>query len=103
MKIPMVLTSHDKLGNAGRKNSFRLEEFAAPTTRSKTPAPRSCLPRRRAANRLRIRKEISLTFRPTLRVGSQPMLAQKAETRENGSPRHRFLPRAGQRIRPRSN
>jgi putative intracellular protease/amidase len=30
MKIMMVLTSHDKLGNTGRKTGFWLEEFAAP-------------------------------------------------------------------------
>jgi putative intracellular protease/amidase len=30
MKILMVLTSHDQLGNAGRKTGFWLEEFAAP-------------------------------------------------------------------------
>src|SRR3569623_3325089 len=30
MKILMVMTSHDKLGNTGRKTGFWLEEFAAP-------------------------------------------------------------------------
>jgi putative intracellular protease/amidase len=30
MKILMVLTSHDKLGNTGRPTGFWLEEFAAP-------------------------------------------------------------------------
>ena len=30
MKILMVLTSHDKLGNTGRKTGFWLEELAAP-------------------------------------------------------------------------
>ncbi|MCF3934073.1 type 1 glutamine amidotransferase domain-containing protein [Acuticoccus sp. M5D2P5] len=30
MKILMVLTSHDTLGNTGRKTGFWLEEFAAP-------------------------------------------------------------------------
>ena len=30
MKILMVLTSHDVLGNTGRKTGFWLEEFAAP-------------------------------------------------------------------------
>ena len=30
MKILMVLTSHDMLGNTGRKTGFWLEEFAAP-------------------------------------------------------------------------
>jgi putative intracellular protease/amidase len=30
MKLLMVLTSHDQLGNTGRKTGFWLEEFAAP-------------------------------------------------------------------------
>lgn len=30
MKILMVLTSHDKLGNTGKKTGFWLEEFASP-------------------------------------------------------------------------
>jgi putative intracellular protease/amidase len=30
MKILMVLTSHDTLGNTGLKTGFWLEEFAAP-------------------------------------------------------------------------
>jgi putative intracellular protease/amidase len=30
MKIVMVLTSHDQLGNTGRPTGFWLEEFAAP-------------------------------------------------------------------------
>jgi putative intracellular protease/amidase len=30
MKIVMVLTSHDQLGNTGRRTGFWLEEFAAP-------------------------------------------------------------------------
>ena len=30
MKIAVVLTSHDQLGNTGRKTGFWLEEFAAP-------------------------------------------------------------------------
>jgi putative intracellular protease/amidase len=30
MKILMVITSHDQLGNTGRKTGFWLDEFAAP-------------------------------------------------------------------------
>ena len=30
MRILMVTTSHDQLGNTGRKTGFSLEEFAAP-------------------------------------------------------------------------
>ena len=35
MKVLMVLTSHDKLGDTGRKTGFWLEEFAAPYYRFK--------------------------------------------------------------------
>src|ERR1700729_2556698 len=35
MKILMILTSHDQLGNTGRKTGFWLEEFAAPYYRFK--------------------------------------------------------------------
>ncbi|TYT22559.1 type 1 glutamine amidotransferase domain-containing protein [Luteimonas viscosa] len=35
MKVLMVLTSHDTLGNTGRKTGFWLEEFAAPYYRFK--------------------------------------------------------------------
>jgi hypothetical protein len=30
MKVLMVITSHDELGNTGRKTGFWLEEVAAP-------------------------------------------------------------------------
>ena len=30
MKVLMILTSHDQLGNTGRKTGFWLEELAAP-------------------------------------------------------------------------
>ena len=43
MKILMVITSHDKLGDTGRKTGFWLEELAAPFMFSKMLAPRSCL------------------------------------------------------------
>src|SRR5215470_6215499 len=36
MKVLMVLTSHDKLGNTGRKTGFWLEELAAPYYAFKT-------------------------------------------------------------------
>jgi len=38
MKILMVLTSRDQLGNTGRKTGFWLEEFPAPTLFSGMPA-----------------------------------------------------------------
>ena len=33
MKVLMVITSHDQLGNTGRKTGFWLEELAAPYLR----------------------------------------------------------------------
>src|SRR5574343_1542422 len=36
MKVLMVLTSHDQLGNTGKKTGFWLEEFAAPYYALKT-------------------------------------------------------------------
>lgn len=46
MKVPMVLTSHDRLGDTGRKTGSWLEEFAAPTLCSGTPPidPKNDLP-----------------------------------------------------------
>ena len=49
MKILMVLTSHDKLGNTGRKTGFWLEEFAAPYFTFKDAGPTSCGNSSRAA------------------------------------------------------
>ncbi|GAE72143.1 ThiJ/PfpI family protein [Cutibacterium acnes JCM 18916] len=36
-RILMILTSHNQLGDTGRKTGFWLEEFAAPITCSVTP------------------------------------------------------------------
>ena len=42
MKVLMVLTSHDKLGDTGRKTGFWLEELAArPTMKLRTWVRRS--------------------------------------------------------------
>ena len=48
MKILMVLTSHDQLGDTGRPTGFWLEEFAAPyyvfkdgDVRSRSPHPKA--------------------------------------------------------------
>ena len=41
MKVLMVLTSHDQLGNTGRKTGFWLEEMAAPADTGCMPAPDS--------------------------------------------------------------
>jgi putative intracellular protease/amidase len=48
MKLLMILTSHDQLGNTGRKTGFWLEELASlPTTFSRSPGLRSHSPPRR--------------------------------------------------------
>jgi hypothetical protein len=36
----MVLTSHDQLGNTGKKTGFWLEEFVAPYYTFSMPVPR---------------------------------------------------------------
>ena len=51
MKVLMVITSHDQLGNTGRKTGFWLEELAAPYEFSRTLGLRSRLRPRRAADR----------------------------------------------------
>ena len=51
MKVLMVITSHDQLGNTGRKTGFWLEELAAPYYVFKTPASRSRSHHRKAAAR----------------------------------------------------
>jgi len=51
MKVLMVLTSHDQLGDTGRKTGFWLEEFAAPYYVFKDAAPMWCWHPRPAANR----------------------------------------------------
>ena len=42
MKVLIVLTSHDQLGNTGKKTGFWLEEFAAPYYVLKDAGVESC-------------------------------------------------------------
>jgi len=60
MKIVMVLTSRDVLGNTGRKTGFWLEEFAAPyfTLCSGTRAYSCPSPRQKVGNHPSIRRAI---------------------------------------------
>jgi hypothetical protein len=51
MKVLMVITSHDQLGNTGRKTGFWLEELAAPYYVFKTPASRLRSHQRKAGAR----------------------------------------------------
>jgi len=64
MKILMVLTSHDQLGNTGRKTGFWLEEFAAPYLCSGTPASILRWPLRKAASPLSIPRAIYRKIKP---------------------------------------
>ena len=74
MKVLMVLTSHDQLGNTGRKTGFWLEELAAPYYVFKDAGARSSSHRRRAVIRRSIRRATSRTSRPTSPAGSRRML-----------------------------
>ena len=65
MEILMVLTSHDQLGDTGRKTGFWLEELAAPYYAFRTPARRSRSPRPRAASRQLDPKSNERLTRPT--------------------------------------
>ena len=58
MKILIVLTSHDRLGNTGEKTGFWLEEFAAPYYVLKDAGAAITLASPRAASRRSIRKAI---------------------------------------------
>ena len=82
MRILMVLTSHDKLGNTGRKTGFWLEEFAAPYYTFKDAGAEIVLASPKGGQRLSIRRATSQTFRQTLRVGSKPMKARKRSSRQ---------------------
>jgi len=73
MKIPIVLTSHDLLGNTGKKTGFWLEEFAAPyfvfrdegvqltlaAPKGRQPLldPKSDLPRNQAPAQIRFKQD----------------------------------------------
>ena len=69
MKVLMVITSHDQLGNTGRKTGFWLEELAAHTTFSRTPASRSRSHRRKAAVRRSIPRATNPNPVPISRSG----------------------------------
>src|ERR1700722_14932369 len=65
MRILMVLTSHDQLGNTGRKTGFWLEEFAAPYF---------------------VFKDAGVELTLATPRGGQPPLDPKSDTPENQTP-----------------
>src|ERR1700745_3029153 len=80
MKILMVLTSHDQLGNTGRKTGFWLEEFAAPYYAFKGANAGIVLGSARggqAALSPPAGRAGSRTSRPSLRAASGPTLPRK--------------------------
>jgi putative intracellular protease/amidase len=91
MKILMVLTSHDKLGNTGRQTGFWLEEFAAPYFTFKDAGAEMTLASPKGGQPPLDPKATSQTSRPTLRIGSKPMQTLK------GASRQRFASTASRR------
>jgi hypothetical protein len=71
MRILMVLTSHDQLGNTGRKTGFWLEEVAAPYYVFKDAGTEITLRPRRAAGRRSTPRATNPNSAPTLRDGSR--------------------------------
>ncbi len=64
MKILMVLTSHDQLGDTGKKTGFWLEEFAAPYFAFKDAGAQLTLVSPKGGNRRWTPKATSPTHRP---------------------------------------
>src|SRR5438309_11041535 len=65
MKILMVLTSHDQLGDTGRKTGFWLEEFAAPYF---------------------VFRDAGVELTPASPKGGQPPIDPKSDLPENQTP-----------------
>ena len=87
MKILMVLTSHDKLGNTGRKTGFWLEELAAPYYVFKDAGAQIILasPKggRPAARSKEQRAELPDRHHPSVREGCR----RQRPARQDGGPR----------------
>lgn len=66
MKILMVLTSHENLGDTGKKTGFWLEEFASPYYAFKDAGADITLASPLAVNHRLTQKVMSQTLRPNL-------------------------------------
>ncbi len=77
MNVLMVLTSHDQLGDTGKKTGFWLEEFAAPYYTLKDAGAKITWSRRWAASRRSTRKATSRTRRPRRPSASRPTPMRK--------------------------
>ena len=79
MKVLMVITSHDQLGNTGRKTDSGSKSSQPPTTFSRTPASRSRLHRRKAAVRRSIRRVTNPNPVPPLTLRFEKDAAAEAQ------------------------
>jgi hypothetical protein len=70
MKILIVLTSNDRLGDTSEKTAFWLEELAAPVTSSVRPEPTSPSPPPQAASPHWTRAATAPRDKPRRRGGS---------------------------------
>ena len=82
MKILMVPTSHDKLGDTGRKTGFWLEEFAASYYTFKDAGDDVVLASPKGRPTASRSEKQSQIFRPTLRICSKLMQKQARGTRQ---------------------
>jgi putative intracellular protease/amidase len=80
MKVLMVLTSHDQLGNTGRKTGFWLEELAAPFYVFKDAGAQISLAAPKGGRRHSIPRATSRTSRPILPVGLKRMPTPKTSS-----------------------
>ena len=99
MKVLMVLTSHDQLGNTGRKTGFWLEELAAPYYVFKDAgarSPRIAQGRPPAARSQEQRGELPDRHHPTVREGYRRRSPARQDLaprwRQAGGLRHGLLP-----------
>jgi putative intracellular protease/amidase len=74
--ILVVLTSHDQLGDTGKKTGFWLEELAAPYYAFVDAGAEVTLASPKGGSRLSIRKVTRRTSRPTQPAGSRPTPCQ---------------------------
>lgn len=82
MKILMVLTSHDEMGDSGRKTGFWLEEFVAPYYVFKDAGADITLASPKGGNHPLIRPAIVWKRKLTTPVVSRAMLRRKSILRQ---------------------
>jgi len=85
MKVLLVLTSHDKLGDTGRKTGFWLEELAAPYYEFKDAGAQITLARPRAVVRRSIPRARIRASRRTSPVASKRTRTRRASLKRRCS------------------